>query len=132
MTGAQALAQAAPVRDAVVWLVVLLAVVVVGGVVILWVRRRVHGEGSEGGGSLDLETIRRMHAEGRLTDAEFEAARGVILAQHGKGDVSRSVSPIDPSRVRAKPGFDLTGEALPRDFRDPGGDRDSVGEGPKN
>jgi len=64
----------------------LLLIVVLAGVVIavaLVVRRRVLGEDpQEQGVSFTLGDLRAMHAAGELSDAEFEAARGKMIAQH--------------------------------------------------
>ena len=137
MGGAHALAQTAQIGDAILWLGVLLGAVVVGALVIFAMRRRLQGSDTSEGDPLDLAVLRRMHAAGQLTDAEFEAARAAVVARHGGSEVMPSVSPLDPSLKRARPGVDLAGDPLPRpgaggegpwrpDPRDPGG------QGPEN
>lgn len=134
---AHTVAQTTHVGEAVLWLAVMLVVVVVGAIVILALRRRLQGTDEGESEGLDLGVLRRMRAEGRLTDEEYEAARAAIVARHGVSEAGPTVSPLDPRTVRARPGVDLTGEPLPRPRsgaegagpRDPGG---SGGTGPKN
>lgn len=137
MGGAHALAQSAQIGDAILWLGVLLGVVVAGALVIFAMRRRLSETDAPEGDPLDLSVLRRMHAAGQLSDAEFEAARAAVVARHGGSEATPSVSPLDPSLKRARPGVDLAGDPLPRpgatgrgprrtDPRDPGG------QGPEN
>jgi hypothetical protein len=134
---AHTVAQTADIGQAVIWLIVLLAVVVVGTLVILALRRRLQGEDEGESAGLDLGALRKLRAEGSISEAEFEAARAAIVARHGVSEAAPTVSPLDPRTVRARPGVDLTGEPLPKPQRgaegtgprDPGG---SVGTGPKN
>jgi hypothetical protein len=130
-------AQTTHVGEAVMWLAVMLVVVVVGALVVLALRRRLQGEDEGEREGLDLGVLRRMRAEGRLTEAEYEAARAAIVARHGVSEAGPTVSPLDPRTVRARPGVDLTGAPLPKPQRgaegagerDPGG---SGGTGPEN
>lgn len=137
MGGAHALAQSAQIGDAILWLGVLLGVVVVGALVIFAMRRRLQGSDMPEGDPLDLSVLRRMRDTGQLTDAEYEAARAAVVARHGGSEAVPSVSPLDPTSIRARPGVDLAGDPLPRpgatedrpgrpDRRDPGG------QGPEN
>ncbi len=120
--------------EVALWIGVLLAVVIAGALVIFALRRRIQGEDSIEGDDLDLGTLRRMRDTGQMTNEEFEAARAAIVARHGGSDTGQSVSPLDPTRVRARPGTDLTGDPLPRPVRP--GDRPSdageISQGPKN
>lgn len=63
-----------------VWLGVLIAMVIAAGVLLVVLRRRFLGPDQvTSADPLDLESIRRMHREGELSDDEFEAAKEAIL-----------------------------------------------------
>ena len=133
MDACRVVAQTSGLGDALLWLGILLGLVFVGGTVIFGLRRRLRGTEDGPGGDLDLESFRQLLAAGKISPEEFEAARAAILARHGVEERGRTVSPIDPTRVRARPGVDLTGEPLPRPH-DPGTGEKRGGprEGPKN
>lgn len=79
-------------------LIVALAVVMV--IVALLVRRRVMGEQYEPE-SFSLSDLRRLHAAGELSDAEFEAARGKMIAQHKSmllHDPAKGILPEQPDK----------------------------------
>lgn len=102
----------------VVAVLLLIGVTIVGGVVILAIRRRA----TEDRAAVPLETLslgelRDMRARGQITDEEYEALRRAALAAFGfaGGDEGRT----------APPGVDLTGEPLPE--ADPEGDDDASG-----
>jgi len=117
--------------EVVVWSAALLGVVVIGGLVIFALRKRLRDAGVEAGDALSLDDLRRMAARGVISQEEFEAARAAIVARHGGAGAPSTTSPLDPTRRRARPGVDLTGDPLPRP---PGaeGRESTAGEGPKN
>lgn len=62
--------------DAVVWVAALIVLAIVGGLFILWVRRRTLGDASDGGGSGSLmDDLRAMRDRGEITAEEFDATR---------------------------------------------------------
>ena len=116
---------------------VMIVLVVLAGVGLLLYRRSLFSSSSdharEQTSSL-FESLREMHAQGVLSDEEYQLARhrlagravrsGSIADQHGGSRSSSSVQPITPAgeassvlgvdrELRAPPGFDLTGEPLP-------------------
>lgn len=106
-----------------VWAGVLVVVVIGGGLALFWIRRRLlASDAATGGDAVSLQTLRDMKARGELSDAEFEAAKAVVLEQlggvgirGGAGDPAAALRPKSPpADRRARPGFDLTGEPLPR------------------
>lgn len=66
------------------WLLVLLAIVVIGWIILVILRRSSRGSGSLQDDGFTLGQLRRMHNQGELTDEEFEQARIVILGHHAK------------------------------------------------
>lgn len=69
---------------------VLLALVLIGAVVVLKLRRRLLGNEDSSGMPLTLHDLRRMHAEGRMTDDEFERAKVAIIG----GAIPRPPKPV--------------------------------------
>lgn len=60
--------------------IVLLAAVVIA-LAAWWLRRRTMGDAYESGPGLTLSDIRRLHRDGEMTEAEFEAAKRLIVAR---------------------------------------------------
>lgn len=68
------------------WSAILLGILLVGMVAIMFARRYLHSE-SNGTEGFDLESLRRLHRAGEMTDAEFEAAKAAIIGTlRGKRD----------------------------------------------
>lgn len=105
--------------DALFWAGVLIVVVVVGGFVLMWLRRRLFSsddQDASSGASGMLEDLRRAHRAGTLSDEQFQRARDRVLkAARGEPASDRAVhhEVTEDGAVRAKPGFDLTGQPLP-------------------
>jgi hypothetical protein len=111
------------VGSIMLWVGVLVVVVVGGGLALFWIRRRLLGEDRQSAGDgVSLQTLRDMKARGELSDAEFEAAKAVVLQElgaqgkrGGPNDPAAALRPKSPPpELRAKSGFDLTGEPLPK------------------
>lgn len=62
------------------WLGLLLVVVLIGGLVIVWVRRYMRGEQKSADG-FSLEDLRQMHRRGEMSDEEFARAKSAILGR---------------------------------------------------
>lgn len=63
-----------------------------------------------------LESLQRLRDQGRMSDEEFREARANIIAKStgGRpGGQDARPKPAQPGEMRARPGFDLTGEPLP-------------------
>ena len=91
------------------WLGVLIVVVVVCSLVLVRVRKGLIGDGGDDSGAgWSLHSLRELHSQGKLSDAEFERAKEAILG---------SMAPAL--------GVDLTGDPLPR--RPEGGAEASAG-----
>ncbi len=104
--------------DALIWSGVLILVVIVFGLVVMAMRRRLLDKGSamDETGVL-LRDLRAALERGDLTRGEYDSARRAATAHltgHGPGPRPAGDAPSGAGAARtAKPGFDLTGEALP-------------------
>lgn len=61
------------------WSVALIALLVVAGVLIVWFRKRFSVQDPTSSGGFTLGDLRELHRAGKMTDAEFEAAKGLVL-----------------------------------------------------
>lgn len=123
------------------WVGVLIVLAMLGGALVMVLRRRMFDRSSGTGatGSL-LEDLRRMRRSGEISEAEFEQARRKLTEQLSRSlDAKRqeakelrthAQSPAPPGRPRsahpaprkdphtgdrsAPPGYDLTGAPLPK------------------
>lgn len=84
-------------------LIVALAVVLVG--VALAVRRRVIGEDYTPE-SFTLSDLRQMHADGELSDEEFESARRKMIAHHKSMLIDEPASENSSEQPDKEPGGD--------------------------
>lgn len=110
------MAQSSGAGPVLVWSGVLVIAVVAGAIVVLWARRSLLSDREPGGaGGLSLHELRQLRARGELTEAEFEAAKAVVIGSSGRaaGPPDRPQRGGTPGERRAAPGFDLTGEPLP-------------------
>ena len=64
-----------------VWVGVLVAVVVAGGILLTVIRRRFRADRPTERQGFTLHDVREMHRHGELSDEEFEQARAAILRQ---------------------------------------------------
>jgi len=93
----------------IIAILALVGVTVVGGVVIMAIRRHATAERSAGAHeSLSLAEIRTLHERGELSDEEYAALRTAALGAFG-------YTPDDAAAEerRAPPGVDLAGDPLP-------------------
>jgi len=67
-------------RAIFVWSLVLLAVVIVGFVLVLWVKRRLQHQDMAPTLGFSLADLRELHRTGKISDEEFERARGRMAA----------------------------------------------------
>jgi hypothetical protein len=113
------LAQRASTKDlteVLVLLGVLIGLVVLTGLLMLIVRRRMMSRNADAalGGSV-FEDLRRMRDEAQISELEYEYLRRCLAAKAaGREPPPRPPElGVDAGELRAKPGFDLTGEPLP-------------------
>lgn len=65
--------------DMLPWLGLLVVIVLVLGGIAIWLRKKTSSPISNTSEGYTLQELRRMHAEGELTDEEFEKAREVMI-----------------------------------------------------
>lgn len=78
---------------------VLVLIILVGGGIALWLKRRYQGGDSGGGGGFTLADLRDMRARGEISEEEFERARGRMVGGL-TGTAGRSEAAVDSSGVR--------------------------------
>lgn len=91
----------------VVWVGVLIAIMIVGGVGILMLRRRLLSKESESAASTGLlDTLRAMRDRGEISPEEFDKARQAMVAKlAGRGSVANTAG----STVSTMPGGPASG-----------------------
>lgn len=115
-----------------------IAVLVLGGLAVLYLRRRVleQNRAMDSAGSF-MEALRDMRRNGQISEAEYERTRKAMAAKlSAKLDTQRSnglfempetrprprppappataAPPPEPTQLDAPPGYDLTGAPLPK------------------
>ena len=78
------------VAESLLWFVALLVIVIAGAIVVVWIRRRLRAaDESPAALGLTLEELRRQRDEGRLTVAEYESLKEVVIREtQGAGGAS--------------------------------------------
>ncbi|MBK7405583.1 MAG: cbb3-type cytochrome oxidase assembly protein [Phycisphaerales bacterium] len=112
-------------KDFTTYLLVIASVIVlliIAGAVIFALRKKLFSdeESADGAAVGVLETMREMWTRGEISEDEFRTAQAAIVAK-ASGSRSKPASPSRPQtpvtragELRARPGYDLTGEPLPR------------------
>ena len=112
---------------------ILIVIVVLAGLALMVIRGRLYGGDDQAdlaaGGV--LETMRAMRDRGEISEEEYRTAQAAIVAKAASAKVAEKDENSDtdlpakappvraqtraplPGEIRAKPGFDLTGEPLP-------------------
>ncbi len=102
------------VMNVLILLAVLIGLVLIAGVVMLVVRKRMIRNEQVLAGSV-FDDLKRMRDEAQISQHEYDYLRKAIAAKAaGREPPPRPADfgPL-PGELRARPGFDLTGEPLP-------------------
>jgi hypothetical protein len=67
--------------EVIPWLILFIGLVLVGGVLIFYVRRWMKGDGGQSEVGFTLQDLREMHARGDLSDIEFQSARAAMIGR---------------------------------------------------
>jgi len=117
----------AEAKPALVLIGVLIVCLVIVGMIWMYLRRKLMEK--ESGRNLSasmMERLREAHGRGEISDAEYEQTRKTLAARvsetMGAKGTGASAQPCprarpptpDPSSRQAPPGYDLTGEPLPK------------------
>jgi hypothetical protein len=100
------LAQAQPAghRDTsvvVTWVVVLIGVIMVGGLVLMWMRRKIFAaEAAEQQASGLMESLRKMRDSGQMSQEEYDATRKAMATRIAGG--SPAAAPASPTKPTPK------------------------------
>ncbi len=94
------------------WLGLALVALIIAGLVVAWLRRRVLGSQAQTADAGLFDELRAMRDRGEMSLEEFDIAKAAMVAKlSGKPTAPRPKPP--PSDRVAKPGLDLTGAPLP-------------------
>src|SRR5688572_7634193 len=85
--------------DVLPWLLILLAVTVIGGIGVFMIRRMLRGDSSAGKGGFTLQDLRDLHAAGKLSDEEFERARAGMIGRSAAGQTSKAADSSPGNRA---------------------------------
>ncbi|MEM0984377.1 MAG: SHOCT domain-containing protein [Planctomycetota bacterium] len=84
--------------DVLIWVGALIVLVILGGVGIMVLKQRLFAEPSASEESVGLmEELRRAHQRGELTDEQYKAARGKLLARATGSDITPASRPSMPT-----------------------------------
>ncbi len=101
------LAQATPpqgthdVTPVFVWLGVLLVGMIAGGLLILWLRRRMLAKSDHDAGAGLMDSIRKMRDTGQITTAEYDAMRQSMIRKT-REHVASAAKNGEASRPKAR------------------------------
>jgi hypothetical protein len=86
------------------WLGVLLAVTLLGGLGIMWLRRRLLAKDTSSPGGFDLHSLRQLRDRGDLSPAEYEHLKTLVIGQ-ARARPHGAAADNDPARaLRPKQG----------------------------
>lgn len=91
----------------------LIVAVLVLGLVILAVRKAMFKEDDAGAGGSLLDDLRGLRDSGEISEVEYDYLRKCIAARVAGKELPPRPPELEQVELRARPGFDLTGEPLP-------------------
>ena len=111
-------------HEMIPWLVVSVVLAVIGTVVIVYLRRKLFADDESAQPTGMMSELRAMRDRGEISEDEYERTRAVMVAKAtGKDPETVRLDAIRKSGGKvAQPGFDLTGQPLPKP-RDPSEDK---------
>jgi hypothetical protein len=78
---AQGASQGRDTTGVVVWVGILIAVLLVGFIVMMWLRKRMLGTDTMDQGAGFMDSLREMRNSGQMSQEEFDAARKAMAAR---------------------------------------------------
>ncbi|MCC6284849.1 MAG: hypothetical protein IT439_06035 [Phycisphaerales bacterium] len=95
------------------WIGILIAMALAGGVLWLRLRKRVFDEDPPDDPASLIEQLRDARRRGVISEEEFQASRDSLLGRRPQARRVVRGEIFDDGTIRARPGFDLTGTPLP-------------------
>jgi hypothetical protein len=74
------------------WMGLLTVIVIAGGAIALWIRRRIKSNDSSASSGYTLSDLRKMRASGQIDETEYKMARKAIIDVFKGGEESASSS----------------------------------------
>lgn len=91
----------------------LIGLVVLTGLIVLLVRKWVFSQGDEAAPGSMFDDLRRMRESGEISEVEYDYLRKCIANKAAGKDPPPRPPELAPTELRARPGYDLTGQPLP-------------------
>lgn len=91
----------------------LIGLVVLTGLIILLVRKWMFSQGDEAVTGSMFDDLRRLRETGEISEVEYDYLRRCIANKAAGKDPPPRPPELAPTELRARPGFDLTGQPLP-------------------
>jgi Zn-dependent protease with chaperone function len=87
----------------VAWIAVLIGVVLAGGLVMMWLRRRIFmadASAHQAGGL--MESLRKMRESGQMSQEEYDATRKAMAARLAKADTGPTSPRTETGRAQSR------------------------------
>ncbi len=91
----------------------LIGLVIFTGLIVLVVRKWMFAQGDEAAPGSMFDDLRRMRQSGEISEVEYDYLRKCIANKAAGKDPPPRPPELAPTELRARPGFDLTGQPLP-------------------
>lgn len=91
----------------------LIGLVVVTGCIILLVRKWMFSRSDETAAGSMFDDLRRLRETGEISEVEYDYLRRCIANKAAGKDPPPRPPELAPTELRARPGYDLTGQPLP-------------------
>jgi len=88
-------------RQIAPWAIVLIAIVLIGGVVLYFIRRSIKSNPSSGAGGFTLQDLRDLHARGEISDEEFQRAKAQMIGRLAAAATTKDREPESTPDVSA-------------------------------
>ncbi|MCL4220444.1 MAG: hypothetical protein KJZ65_03645 [Phycisphaerales bacterium] len=91
----------------------LIGLVVFTGLIILLIRKWLFSQGEEAVTGSMFDDLRRLRDAGEISEVEYDYLRKCIANKAAGKEPPPRPPELAPTELRARPGFDLTGQPLP-------------------
>ncbi|KAA0214277.1 MAG: hypothetical protein DYG94_07840 [Leptolyngbya sp. PLA3] len=91
----------------------LIGLVVFAGLILLLFRKWMFSRGDQPATGSMLDDLRRLRDSGEISEVEYDYLRRCIANKAAGKEAPPRPAELAPTELRARPGFDLTGQSLP-------------------